>query len=316
MLLSVNDVASSRHLLMTNKKHRSAKNHGAARPVEVPEGGVPAGIEYVGLAGISKECQDGVLRLLQYGDKITKARILTSSSEHCLLLTVNGGDIVAVKSGFASGYGGTAPHTFSYVLQVLDFWDVEIEEYVVDAAVIERLDTSSLTRADLEAINAARPLRPNRWNDYILERDFKRRRNGILLYNFPLIIPFAIVDDRISDLAISFWEGPDERLLTGYRRLEDIVRERTAIDEHGAKLFSQAFNPNGGKLTWKDVDGGERAGRMQLFIGAYSAYRNRRAHREPKAEDKKGLMEFLLLNHLYLLEKESIEVSTAPAPSH
>jgi hypothetical protein len=71
-----------------------------------------AGIEYVGQPGVSKDCQDAVLRLLQYGDRVTQARILSSSRDHSLLLTVNG-DLVAVKSGFASGYLGEGPRTFS-----------------------------------------------------------------------------------------------------------------------------------------------------------------------------------------------------------
>lgn len=267
----------------------------------------PAGIEYVGLPGISQECQDGVLRLLQYGTQITHARILFSSNDHCLLLTVDVGDIVAVKSGFASGYRGEGPRSFSYVLEVLQAHRVDIEEYDVSPEMIERLDTSSLTEADLEAVDAATPVRPARWHDYVFESP---KRDSNLWRNFPLVIPFAIIDDRITDLAISFWEGPDDRLLKGYRRLEDIVRERTAIDEHGTKLFSQALSPNGGKLTWKDAGDGERTGRMALFTGAYMAYRNPRAHREPKDRAEKLLTEFLLLNHLYLLEKELTEVST------
>ena len=70
-------------------------------------------------------------------------------------------------------------------------------------------------------------------------------------------------------------------------------------------------HPNTGKLTWKDAGDGERAGRMQLFKGSYLAYRNRRAHREPKGTAEKALMEFLLLNRLYILEKESTEVSSS-----
>jgi hypothetical protein len=298
---------------MSKKKSTSAETQKEVSAVDVvtPGSEVPAGVEYVGLAGISKECQDAVLRLLQYGDKITHTRILSSSGDHCLLLTVNVGDIVAVKSGFSSGYLGEGPRTFSYVLQVLDAYGVEIDEYIVSAEVIERLDMSSLTQADLEAIEAARPVRPRRWGDYILEPYDERKRTGILWENFPPVIPFAVIDGRITDLAISFWEGPDDRLMTGYRRLEDILRERTGIDEHGTKLIAQAFGPNGGKLTWKDAGEGEHAGRMQVFVGAYMAYRNRRAHREPKDRAEKLLTEFLLLNHLYLLEGESTEVNGA-----
>jgi hypothetical protein len=292
---------------MSRKKYTATATQQAVSPVDVVTVGSEAlaGIEYVGLAGISEECRDAVLRLLQYGDKITQARILSSSGEHCLLLTVNVGDVVAVKSGFSSGYLGEGPRTFSYVLQVLDAYGVEIDEYIVSAELIERLDMSSLTTADLEAIDAAKPVRPRRWADYILEPSFEKNEKGMLWQYFPPVIPFAIIDSRITDLAISFWEGADDRLLTGYRRLEDILRQRTGIDEHGTKLIAQAFAPNGGKLTWKGVCEGERAGRMQLFAGAYMAYRNRRAHREPKDKTEELLTEFLLLNHLYQLEKES-----------
>jgi len=100
------------------------------------------------------------------------------------------------------------------------------------------------------------------------------------------------------DLALEFWKSPDNSLSVGYRRLEDIVRARTGIEQYGAKLFSQAYNPNGGALTWKDVDEGERAARMQLFTGTYSAHRNRRARRELHGHSTDLLTEFLLLNHL------------------
>ncbi len=275
------------------------------------EGARPAGIEYVGQPGVSKECQDAVLRLLQYGDRVTRARILSSSNDHCLLLTVNVGDLVAVKSGFGSGYLGKGPRTFSYVLQVLEAHGAEIEEYRVAADLIERVDSSSLTVGDLDLLDAAKPVHPTRWDDYVFEDDWERRRDGTLWREFPPVIPFAVIDTRLADLALSFWDTPDERLLTGYRRLEDIVRRRTLIDEHGSKLFSQAFDPKNGKLGWKDIDSGEHAGRMTLFTGAYNAYRNRRAHRELSDDAEGVLTEFLLLNHLYRLEKESIDIEGA-----
>lgn len=280
----------------------------------------PAGIEYVGVAGISRECRDAVLRLVQYGDQITHARILSCSilsrfsRRHCLLLSVGAGDLVAVKSGFASGYVGEGPRAFSYVLQVLDAHGVEIDECVVSQELIERVDKSSLTQADLKAIEAAEQVRPRTWDEYVIEPRLEMELvtkgcSGDLWREFPAVIPFAIIDRRIADLAISFWQGPDEKLLTGYRRLEDVVRERTAIDERGAKLFSRAFNPDGGKLTWKDTSPKECVGRMMLFTGTYMAYRNRRAHREPKGWGQRLLEEFLLLNQLYILEKEATEAS-------
>lgn len=264
-----------------------------------------AGIEYAGIAGASHECQDAVLRLLQFGDEITRARILSFSNRHCLLLTVNAGDPVAVKSGFSSGYGGEGPRRFSYVLQLLIAYKVEIEEYPVQETLIERLDKSALTLSDIEDIDSARPVRPSRWYDYVLDEDFYDIPDARVWSEFRPVIPLAIIDIRIIDLAISFWKNPDERLLTGYRRLEDAVRERTGLDKHGMKLFSQAFGEPTPSLHWKDIDDGERAGRVNLFTGAYMAHRNPRAHRELKSSVTRQLTEFLLLNHLFLLEKDS-----------
>jgi len=267
------------------------------------------GIEYVGLSGISKECQDAVLRFVQYGNRITRAAVLSSSNNHCFLLTMDGGDMVAVKSGFASGYGGEGPRRFSYVLQVLDSHGTEIEEYNVAQELLDRLDNSALTKIDLEMLDSSRPCRPSRWHDYVFDRHFENAQKGTLWQEeFPQVVPFALIDSRIIDLALSFWDSPDNNLLLGYRRLEDIVRKKTGLDQHGTKLFSQAFNPSGGALTWDDIDDdGERAGRMQLFTGTYAAHRNRRAHIEMSGHAGELLSEFLLLNHLYRLEKDSIQ---------
>lgn len=144
-------------------------------------------------------------------------------------------------------------------------------------------------------------------NDYILNKHYDDERSGKLWQEFHPVIPFAIIDSRITDLAIRFWEDPDNNLLSGYRRLEDIVRGRTGIDEHGAKLFSQAFSGPTSSLNWKDLDSGEQVGRVNLFTGVYMAYRNPRAHRELENYDNDLLAEFLLLNHLYFLERESRE---------
>jgi hypothetical protein len=268
-----------------------------------------AGIEYSGLAGISRECKDAILRLLQFGDQITRARILSCSNTHCLLLTANVGDLIAIKSGFGSGYIGEGSHAFSCVLQLLDAHGAEIDEYEVDDDVIERLDTSSLTQRDIDTLNAAHPVRPTRWCDYVFEEDWTRKKSGALWREFHPVIPLGIIDSRIIDLAISFWDDPDDSLLTGYRRLEDVVRKRTGIDEHGVKLFSQVFVVDGAKLGWKDLEGGEQRGRGLLFTAAYMAYRNPRAHRELENQANDQLAEFLLLNHLYILEKESSEDS-------
>lgn len=266
----------------------------------------PAGIQYVGLAGISQACRDAVIQILQSGTRLTKAWILSCEGVHCLLLHTDTEGHIAVKSGFASGYGGEGPHAFSYALQLLYMHGVELEEYQVDEALLERVDASALTMGDIAKIEASRPKRPNRWSDYVFEKDWDRGEEGYLWGEFKPVIPFAIVDHRIVDLALKFDEHPDQCLLWGYRRLEDIVREKTGIDEHGAKLFQQAFLSDPPKLKWKKIDQGERVGRVALFTGAFMAYRNPRAHREPHKYSG-SLVEFLMLNQLFLLEGETVD---------
>jgi Protein of unknown function (Hypoth_ymh) len=264
-----------------------------------------AGIEYAGIAGASKDCQDAVEMLLQYGTHIQRARILTCENGHCILLTDDVGDPIAIKSGFASGYGGEGPRTFSYVLQLLDSHGAEIEEYEVEESTIRRLDNSALTLSDLKRLDKSRPVRPTRWHSYVDEADYERGRDGTLWRDFPPVIPFAIIDNRIMDLAISFWKDPDDRLLKGYRRLEDLIRERIQTQAHGTKLLSQAFAGSNPKLTWQNIDDAEKIGRGNLFTAAFMAHRNPRAHRELKTYQDAQLSEFLLLNHLFRLERES-----------
>jgi hypothetical protein len=134
---------------------------------------------------------------------------------------------LAIKSGFASGYGGEGPRTFSYVLQIRERHGVEIQEYVVEPSLLERLDASALTRSDMEALEAAHPVQPWRWHDSLQERHWMHSEDGNLWHEeFPLGVPFAVVDSRLMDLALDFRSGADARLLDGYRRLEDILRAR------------------------------------------------------------------------------------------
>ena len=119
-----------------------------------------------------------------------------------------------------------------------------------------------------------------------------------------MVIPLALVDPRIFDLALSFWTEPDAKLFAGYRRLEGIVRERTDIDEHGQRLFVKAFGGDDAPLYWKGVSGGEQDGRVGFFSAAFKAYRNPRAHRESDEGPKHLLDEFLVLNHLFRLDAD------------
>lgn len=267
-----------------------------------------AGIEYAGQPGITKPCQDAVLRLLQFGDEIKKIRILSCNGEHGLLITISPDDLVAVKAGFGSGYKGEGSRRFSYIFSLLSAFnlDTKTEEYEVKKDVMQRLENSALTVEDLIEIQNTRPIRPVRfYNDYLWEEHYKKGEDEPW-QEFPPVIPFAIVDSRIRDLATSFWEDPDKKLMDGYRRLEDTLRNQTGVKDDGSKLFTKIFLAKEPLLTWNDIKEGERVGRANLFVGAYQAYRNPRAHHEKEHDANEQLSEFLLLNHLFKLQKEAI----------
>jgi Protein of unknown function (Hypoth_ymh) len=187
-------------------------------------------------------------------------------------------------------------------LALLYQYGVEIKEILVDAALLERLDFAALTKRDMKRIKEGSPRRPSRWADYIFGDHFTDADEGKLWGNFPPVVPFAIIDPRIVDLARGFQSNPDEKLMTGYRRLEDIIRERTGVGEHGAKLFSTVFLGKAPCLTWDVENEAERTGRCNLFTGAFMAFRNPRAHQERSSRLDEQLSEFLLLNQLFRLE--------------
>lgn len=280
--------------------------------MSVRDADAPAGLEYHGVPGATHPCEDAVVRLLQSRVSIASARILSCKNErtveHALLLTTGVGDEILIKAGFGSGYGGTGPHGFSYVLALLEFHGVEIDECHISAEMMDRSHYSALTKADLHEIHEAHA-KPPRLSDYVSDRDFESIRAGTLWRNVPPIVPFGVIDPRLTDLAVTFWDNPDDRLRKGYARLEDIVRDRTGLKAHGSNLFSDAFLKDTAPLTWDCPDKGEIIGRANLFIGAAMAHRNPRAHRDVTTHATEALSELMLLNHLYRLEAEAVPVT-------
>lgn len=262
-------------------------------------------IQYAGEPGISASCQDTVLRYMQYGDQILEVRLLTHQNRHSLLVTLQQEETIAIKSGFASGYSGEGPRTLSFVLAALYGEGVNIEEVEVTKSILNKIDSSSLTETDLADIRKALPVRPSRWPEYLDKEDFERARDGRLCHEFPVILPLALIDNRIVDLARGFWQAPNDRLLEAYIRFESLLRSRTGLTEYGARLISNAFSRDNAPLKWEGLSTGERDARVQIMTGVFKAFRNRRAHQRPEEWEHAQATEFLLVNHVYILESEA-----------
>lgn len=284
--------SAGRRIIVVCRMHRSPKS--------------AAALEYVGSPASTASCVRAVERLIQSRIEITFALLVTSDNHHALLLEVGSGDPVVVKAGFTSGYVGEGPRGLSRSLALLHGHGIEIDEVVVTRDLLERLNQSALTDADVQTLRSARRQRPCRWVEFTSEGDLTSGGTGALWRKAKPVIPYAIIDERVFDLARRFWEAPDERLLTGYRRLEDALRKRSGVNEHGTKLVSAVFLAAPPKLTWSGCDSGEVTGRATLFTAALLAYRNPRAHRVLVSDEGAALAEFLLLNHLFRLEREAV----------
>jgi hypothetical protein len=272
-------------------------------------------VQYVGQAGLSTPCRDAVLNLIQNGARVAFVKILTANQTHALLLwldnhTPKDDNLVAVKTGFSSGYPGEGPKTLSYVLELLETHGATIDECNVSAGILNRIDNCTLRKTDLADMRRSNRASPNTWRDYVSSRDVERGRNGTLWTRTRPVIPFTLVDPRLFDLAIGFLEDPDARLVTGYRRLEDAIRSRIGSKGFGKHLFNEAFEPKKGKLLWKDTTEPEALGRLSVFTGVYAAFRNPRAHRNLQESGAKAVSEFLLLNQLFRFEREAVPRET------
>ncbi len=265
-----------------------------------------AGIEYLGWPGISQACVRAVQRMIQFNDQLVGVTVLSCRNAHCLLVTVNEDDKVAIKSGFSSGYNGEGPRAFAKVLQLFIDHEIDIDEVEVKQDLLDRLDLSALTVQDIEHIDSLDVVLPTRVFDYIYDSFGHGHALGDQWRGFPAVLPFSVIDRRLADLALRFRTEPGDALLQGFRRLEDTVRSRTGLHEHGSKLFSQAFQGEQAKLTWDGLLPAETVGRVHLFTGAYMAHRNPRAHREIKDNEVDLVSEFLLLNHLFRLEASAV----------
>ena len=161
--------------------------------------------QFAGEAGITQSCINAILKYLQFNDSLSKVLIITNKQSHALVLYTEDHEIIAIKSGFSSGYSGEGPKGFAYILSLLDEYGIEIEEYDVKNNVIDNINCSRLKMTQLERIKNSRPVRPSRWRgDYVYVYKDRYSKKETLLSKFPYIIPFSIIDPRIFDLSVSF----------------------------------------------------------------------------------------------------------------
>ncbi len=261
--------------------------------------------DYLGEAGVTETCLYSLCNLIQTNADLSYALLLTNDQSHGFILKDQSDSYYIIRSGFTSGYPGEGPKGLAKALTILNKHQIETEEVTISAKLMNKVNNSSLCDNDIDFIFREKVIRPIRLHDYIYPFQNEVASSHLKRY-YTLELPYSIIDDRIFDLALLFKQDPDSALTKAYKRLEDIVRERTDLNEHSTKLFSQAFNTSNAPLTWIVPDKSEIVGRANLFLGTYQAFRNARTHREKDENLTHQYREFLLINELYLLEQEAI----------
>lgn len=267
-----------------------------------------AGLEYHGSSRTTQSCLEAIARLIQAGEWVTQAFLLTADGRHCFVLEVAECELVVIKAGFTSGYSGEGPRGLALALRLLRRHRIDVEELEVSPDVLCRVDESRLTESDLTLIEISRVVRPIRLEQYTYGAFGGEPCAAKMRTVFPLVVPFGLVDERIMDLAVILAERADVAITGAFKRLESIFVKRCGkADGYGVRLFKEALKGPASLLTWKGIGEQEAEGRAELFVAVYRGFRNRRAHKELDSKPAETLREFLLVNELFLLEAEAVE---------
>lgn len=275
-----------------------------------------APIEYRGNRGTTRSCLEALAFFLQEIRERGTAVLCSGPKDehgarsHAILLLVEEEPRAVIADGFSSGYLGTGPWGLEKAIQLLESSRWDINEVELGERAFKRIADGEATYAELQRIvNGQR--RPISEVFSYLRREALAAEVMVESWDQVQVnIPLPIIDKRIFDLALSFWDDPDASLNRGYRRLEDLLRARcgfTGSADFGARLFSRAFGNDKSPFAWMD-DGEYSTSRAQTFIGTFAAFRNKRMHREPGSEsDVSLLIELLQLNALFVIERQLVE---------
>ncbi|SDT89129.1 TIGR02391 family protein [Halopseudomonas salegens] len=266
-------------------------------------------IQYLGTE-YTQPCLNALRSLIQSRVPISQVRLLTADAGHSkihgFLISTELDELIAIRPGFASGYPGEGPKGLASAIKLLQYFRFEIEEYSVPHNLLSRIERAALTLKDIRFIDSATPIMPIRLHDYVYGAGMFEQPPCFSLRGFEPSIPLALIDDRLADLVIDFFEHSSARLMSGYARLEVLIKDRTGLNKTASDLFQAAFGGASPLLIWPDISRGEQEGRLLLFKSVYQTYRNRRAHSEVEPSERHDLAELMLLNNLYILESSVV----------
>lgn len=261
-------------------------------------------IQYLGTP-FTQDCLNAIGFILQTQQRIEKALLLSYDQKHAYLVKSDR-SIYIIRSGFTSGYLGEGPKGLASSLQLFLKHNIEVEEVCISEKRMKKVNKTSLSNNDLEHILKTKYIRPIQIHEYIytiyntLEYQVKNDRY------YPTELPYHLIDSRILDLALKFNDDPSRSIFNAFIRLENIIKKRINSDKHSSALFEHAFCSENPPLICKSDDKRASQATGRMFPNIYKAFRNEHAHNEVSKPLKTSIREFLLINELYLLEREAI----------
>lgn len=258
-----------------------------------------ADYDLVGVSGASHESFQALAIVLQTSERIEYAILVGAPIEdspiwtHLFVIATESSTsprFVVVRSGFASGYGGTGPAYTSQAVLLLDSMDVETRGVEVDLETFRRIEDGTASYDELRALHEAPDSgRHGPW-DVVREGHWPNRDSQSLWRYWTTVwIPRALVHGEFQEHVAEFERNPHDSFLATTRKLESRLRQKLLLFGaaeakrlEGRRLVDRAFGKNG-RLTWRAPDGEplddrERESRRELFAGTLGALRNIAAH--------------------------------------
>ena len=273
----------------------------------------PDHIQYMGIPGHSKACLLAVDTIVNSELPPERASVVTwekdrytSEGEHLFLFwDWNSVPLTVVHSGFASGYPGEGPRSFSEALCMI--WDRQIPANKIysDKGIFNTIERRGLTAQLIDWLRSFEhsPSDPS-WMEGMLNSHLDLVESGQfwqLKHSSKLVFDF-LDPEIIQRCRSTFENNPEAAVSAAYKVVEERLRTLVGTGQElfGARLVKQTLDPNSGVLTDMNLQRGEREGMFQLFDGAMKIGRNPRSHRFLDNADPQVEIEHIYLADLLL----------------
>ena len=294
----------------------------------------PDEVQYMGMPGISEPCLLAVDTIVNSQRPPERASLVTykelprsGGAVHLFLFwDWNEVPLTVVHSGFASGYGGEGPRTFSMALCMIRDKAIPMNVLHVREDLFNAIEERRPTPEMLDQLGVqGEPIEQWIWS-YVWEeheRMVEERRFWPKWHQPNLVFDF--LDPELAERCGTLYPANMQAAIQlAYLVVEERLRSLiSAPDDYedistGNRLIVKALHHETGELTDRSLPRSEREGLFLMFKGAYMYVRNSRSHRFVDENDPQRAIEFIYLADLLLrclpTARRAAEPQQSPTP--